>query len=97
MHLSFFEAAMLICFGMSWPFSIWKSWKTRQVGSKSLVFLVCVFAGYLAGITHKVLYNLDVVVVFYVLNALMVATDTILYLRNSRLQRANAETGAVTD
>lgn len=78
---------MLICFGLSWPFSIWKSWKSGTVGSKSLVFMVFVFTGYLAGITHKILYSLDIVLVFYIINALMVATDGFLYIRNQRLQR----------
>lgn len=85
MHLSVFEAIMLICFGISWPFSIWKSWKTREVGSKSLVFLAFVLVGYLAGIIHKILYSLDIVLAVYILNTLMVAIDMLLYLRNRRL------------
>lgn len=79
--------AMLLLFGVSWPFSIYKSWKTRVVGSKSLIFLICVFVGYLAGITHKLLYSKDVVIVFYCINAAMVALDIVLYLRNRRLAR----------
>ena len=45
---------MLVCFGLAWPFSIAKSLRTRQVGSKSLVFLVVVFVGYVAGVLHKI-------------------------------------------
>jgi len=85
MHLSLFEALMLLCFGASWPFSIYKSWKTRQVGSKSLVFLVLVLVGYAAGMVHKLLYSQDIVLVLYALNFLMVLVDTLLYLRNKGL------------
>ena len=85
MHLSVFEALMLICFGISWPFSIWKSWKTREVGSKSLIFLLLVLVGYIAGIIHKVLFSLDIVLAVYILNAMMVTADLLLYLRNRRL------------
>lgn len=83
MSLSLFEAVMLLCFGASWPFSIYKSWKTRQVGSKSLVFLVLVLVGYAAGIAHKVVYSPDLVLSLYLLNFCMVATDIALYLRNT--------------
>lgn len=85
MHLSVFEALMLVCFGASWPFSIYKSWTTKQVGSKSLVFLVLVMVGYAAGMAHKILYSPDLVLGLYALNFLMVAVDTGLYLRNRRL------------
>ena len=84
MALSVFEAVMLLCFGASWPFAIYKSWKTGQVGSKSLVFLVLVLLGYGAGIVHKLLYSPDLVLSLYVLNALMVTTEIALYVRNSR-------------
>ena len=87
MHLSIFEALMLLCFGISWPFSLWKSWKTRQNGSKSLVFLVLVFVGYLAGITNKILNHPDWVLGLYILNALLVAADLILFFRNRTLAK----------
>jgi hypothetical protein len=82
--MSFFEAAMLICFGASWPLSIAKALRTRQVAGKSRAFLLVVFAGYLCGITHKLLYSLDWVVSLYILNALMVLIDFTLYVRFSR-------------
>jgi len=80
--VSIFEIAMLVCFGLAWPFSIYKSWKTREVGSKSFVFLLALFVGYIAGILHKIFFNMDGVIVLYALNGLMVAIDMILYLRN---------------
>ena len=44
------EAAMLVCFGASWPFSIAKALRTRVVRGKSPAFLGLVLAGYVAGI-----------------------------------------------
>ncbi|NNM53338.1 MAG: hypothetical protein HKM05_01265 [Spirochaetales bacterium] len=90
MHLSIFEALMLLCFGISWPFSLWKSWKSRQNGSKSLIFLVLVFVGYLAGITNKILNHPDWVLALYVLNAVLVAADLILFFRNRALAKRSS-------
>lgn len=80
--MSVFEITMLVCFGSAWPFSIHKSWKSRQVGGKSLPFLVVVLAGYVAGILHKLIYSFDFVIVLYICNFLMVLIDILLYLRN---------------
>ena len=83
--MSIFEAAMLFCFGFAWPLSIYRSYKSKTNGGKSLPFLYVIFFGYLSGITHKVLYNLDPVIVLYILNGLMVFIDILLYYRNNRL------------
>ena len=80
--MSIFEIIMLVCFGAAWPFSIYKSWRTREVAGKSLPFLLVIVVGYVAGILHKVIYHLDLVIYLYALNALMVSVDIILYLRN---------------
>lgn len=85
--MSIFEIIMLFCFGFSWPFSIYKSWKSRQVGSKSLMFLALIIVGYMAGIIHKILYSRDYVIILYALNALMVSIDMALYFRNKRLAK----------
>ncbi len=39
------EAVMMICFGLSWPASILKSWRARTSRGKSLVFLSMVAVG----------------------------------------------------
>lgn len=85
--MSIFEIAMLICFGVAWPFSIYKSLKAKSSKGKSAVFLSIIILGYGAGILHKVFYYFDYVVYLYVLNMLMVTTDLLLHLRNERLQR----------
>ena len=73
---------MLVCFGAAWPFSIYKSWKTRQVAGKSLPFLAVILVGYISGILNKAIYSYDAVIYLYALNAVMVAADIALYLRN---------------
>ena len=78
---------MLVCFGVSWPISIYKSWKSRKVGSKSVVFLYAILVGYVAGIVNKLLYSPDVVLVLYIINFFLVATDIGLYYRNVRLEK----------
>lgn len=84
--MSIFEIIMLVCFGAAWPFSIYKSWKSREVGSKSLLFLFALLLGYVAGILHKVLFSFDGVIYLYGLNALMVTADLMLSIRNRLLQ-----------
>ena len=82
-----FEAAMLICFGVSWPVAIFKTWRTRRTEGKSLAFLVLVLLGYLAGVTSKFLRAAamsgtpEPVTALYALNALFVAVDLTLCLR----------------
>lgn len=80
--MSIFEVIMLICFGSAWPASIYKSFFSRTARGKSMAFLVIVFVGYIAGILHKVFYNLDWVVTLYALNGLMVLIDMALTRRN---------------
>jgi hypothetical protein len=88
--MSIFEIIMLLCFGLAWPFSIWKSWKSRQNAGKSVWFLLVVFAGYVAGVIHKLLYSMDPVIALYALNGVMVALDVALYCRNAALPRVRA-------
>ncbi|OPY85945.1 MAG: hypothetical protein A4E71_01834 [Smithella sp. PtaU1.Bin162] len=85
--MSIFEIMMLICFGISWPISIYKSYKSRSTGGKSVVFLYIVSVGYVAGILHKIFYYYDGVIIFYIFNLLMVLIDTALYYRNRGLER----------
>lgn len=85
--MSIFEVIMLLCFGAAWPSSIYKSYRSGTSQGKSLVFLIIVFAGYIAGILHKLFYNLDWVMVLYGVNALMVAVDILFYIKNNAHDR----------
>lgn len=77
---------MLICFGAAWPFSIYKSYKSKSTQGKSSFFLIIILIGYSSGILYKIYYNFDYVVYLYALNLLMVAIDLGLYIRNQRLK-----------
>lgn len=83
-----FETIMLICFGLSWPFNITKSWKSKTAKGKSLQFEICIVIGYLFGILGKYISgNVTYVLAVYVLDVLMVLTDIVLTLRNMALDR----------
>lgn len=90
--MSIFEAVMLLCFGAAWPMNIAKSLRTKSTQGKSLPFLLTIAVGYVAGITHKILYSQDIVLVLYIVNLLMVGTDMTLYfIYRSRERKAALE------
>ena len=81
-----FEMIMLICFGFAWPISIVKSWKTRSTKGKSLLFIIVLLLGYIAGIVNKLLNPpIDYVLFFYILNFIMIFIDLLIFSRNKRL------------
>ena len=93
------EITMIVCFGFSWPMNVIKSYRARTTKGKSLMFLIFIFVGYIAGIASKFL-NPDYmanfaskwyVLFFYVLNLVMVGADLILYARNKRLDIKNGK------
>jgi uncharacterized membrane protein len=93
------EAAMVICFGVSWPMSIIKSYRSRTSKGKSLLFIACIMFGYFCGILSKLLSGtLTYVFGFYALNLIMVGIDCGLYIRNARLDQAReAAVAAVSE
>lgn len=83
---------MVICFGLSWPLSVYKSWKSRTAKGKSLFFEVFIWLGYVCGIVGKIItQNITYVFAFYILNIVMVSIDLCLHFRNVRLDRQNAQ------
>ncbi len=87
--MSHFEIIMLICFGAAWPFSIYRSWTSKSTKGKSLLFMLIVMCGYIAGILHKLAFHYDPVIYLYGLNLLMVAIDVLLYARNRNYEKKN--------
>lgn len=85
--MSFLEIGMLVGFGAAWPMNIYKSLTSRTAAGRSLTFQWAIIFGYVCGIIHKLIYSNDVVLYLYVLNLLMVSTDTVLCYRNHRLDR----------
>lgn len=80
------ETMMIICFGLSWPISVYKSYKARTTHGKSLVFLLAIWIGYICGIGGKLLAgNINYVLIIYFFNLLVVSCDLALYCRNHAL------------
>ena len=78
MNPDVFEAIMLVCFGCAWPFSIYKTWKTKRAAGKSLFFISIILIGYVSGILFEVAGDLNDVIYLYILNLLMVGADLFL-------------------
>jgi len=76
-----FEIGMLLCFGASWPFAVYKTWQTKTCKGKSFVFLWLVVIGYISGMLHKIYFHYDWVIVLYALNGLLVSIDLALCYR----------------
>lgn len=84
-----FECIMLICFGISWPVSVYKSYTSRSTQGKSLVFMSAILIGYIAGITGKILSgNINYVLLVYIFNFLIVSIDFALYFINRKREMA---------
>ena len=86
-----FESLMLICFGLSWPLSVYKSWKSKTAKGKSLVFEIFISVGYMCGIVGKIVTNtITYVFVFYLINLIMVMVDIGFYIHNRKLDKLNS-------
>ena len=94
------EALMILCFGLSWPISIRKSWTSRTAKGTSLFFEIFLLVGYIFGIVRKVILFANAVSVgrpegflfylswfFYVLNFIEISIDVALYFRNVKLDK----------
>ena len=97
--MNIFESIMLICFGFAWPISIYKSFVSKKTAGKSLLFLIVLQTGYVAGILYKLTEFLDDIKInpdttmninlyLYILNLVLITVDECLYLRNRRLEAA---------
>lgn len=86
--VSIFESVMLICFGISWPISVYKSITSKSTKGKSCVFIIAILIGYIAGIAGKIISgNINYVLCLYVLNFIVVSTDLGLYFRNKKYEK----------
>jgi len=88
---SILETMMILCFGISWPMSIIRSYRARSTKGKSLLFSCFILIGYLCGLGAKFLtHTYNLAFWFYFPNTIMVFTDICLYFRNRKLERAQA-------
>ena len=83
-----FESVMLICFGISWPISVYKSITSKSTKGKSVVFTAAIILGYIAGIAGKIVgSNFNYVLALYILNLAFVSVDFVLYFVNRHRER----------
>lgn len=83
------EAAMLICFGCSWPMSVYKNIKAKTAKSMSLPFILLIITGYICGIAAKIVTNtINYVLAVYMLNLIIVSADLAVYFINRRYDKA---------
>ena len=82
------EAAMLICFGFSWPINLYKNYKVRSAKGMSLSFILLIVTGYIAGICAKLVGHfsgvapLNYVFAVYIFNLVMVSANIVVYFIN---------------
>lgn len=87
----FLEMGMLICFGFSWPMSLYKNIKAKSARAMSLPFILLIVGGYVAGIAAKIYSNaINFVLVIYVLNLVIVSVNLAVYFINRRYDRRRA-------
>lgn len=80
-----FEIIMLICFGLSWPVSVYKSLSSKSVQGKSLVFMIAIIIGYICGILGKITSEqINYILALYILNLVFVSIDLVLYFKNKK-------------
>ena len=84
------ETIMLICFGFSWPLTVYRNIKSRTAKTMSLGFILLIIIGYIAGITAKIsANNVGFVLAVYILNLAIVSVNLGVYFRNRKLDRRN--------
>lgn len=87
-----FETFMVCAFGISWPISAYKSYKSRTSSGKSLLFSVVILIGYFFGIAGKIISGqITYVFVFYILNVIFVLLDLGLSIRNRALEKSQKQ------
>ena len=95
------EAIMIIMFGISWPFNLLKSIKSKSTKGKSLLFLFLIDLGYIAGITSKIVSTTFVwatdwwIFMIYVINFTFVSADLVVYFINKNQEKQNSTADAL--
>lgn len=85
---SILETMMIVCFGLSWPLSIIRSYSSRSTKGKSLLFMCFIVFGYVCGLASKIMsHTYNLAFWFYFPNIVMVSTDICLFFRNRGIER----------
>ena len=86
--MQIFEFVMLVCFGLSWPISVYKSIKCKSTQGKSVVFIIAIIMGYISGIIGKIINNqLTYVLTIYCFNLIVVTVDLVLFFINYKNEK----------
>ena len=86
--MKIFEWIMLLCFGLSWPISVYKSVKTKSTQGKSAVFMIAIVIGYVSGITGKLVnHDISYVLILYCINLCVVCIDLALFFIHKRNEK----------
>jgi hypothetical protein len=85
---SFLETFMLVCFGFSWPLNVIKAYKAKTTKGTSLPFIILIIAGYIAGISAKLINGqINYVLIAYFLNLAIVSLNILVYIRNMQYDK----------
>jgi len=79
---------MLLCFGVAWPFSIRKAYVSKSTKGASLIFLIIVIIGYIAGMINNMINGMNYVIIFYIANTVMIVINVIVIARNAGYESA---------
>ena len=85
---SILETIMLVCFGFSWPLNVIKAYRAKTSKGTSLPFILLIIAGYIAGISAKLITGqINYVLIAYILNLAIVSLNVVVYFRNVSLDK----------
>lgn len=92
----FLEAAMLVCFGLSWPLNAFKAYKAGTARGTSWQFIGLITIGYAAGIAAKFASgSINWVLAVYFVNVVCLGANWLVYFRNRKLDAvADADAAA---
>lgn len=89
---------MLVCFGCSWPMSVYKNIKAKTAKSMSLPFILLIITGYICGIAAKLITNtINYVLAVYLLNLIIVSADLAVYFINRKHDIEESKKAAKAD
>ena len=88
-----FEGIMILCWGISWPAAVIKTYKTKNVEGISILFLWFVFLGYISGLMFKMFEalgsgHINPVTILYIINLVFVGSELVMYYKYRKVLTA---------
>lgn len=92
------ETIMLICFGLSWPISLYKNIKMKSAKGMNIYFTLLIILGYIAGIVAKILEgpvlngsfdgaSAIFKFVMYIVNIVIVSCNVVVFFINKKYDK----------